>query len=247
MKKDFWKSWKKKTKVELKGIEVVKKARNLILKNLPKKEIVGMYSKGSFSRREMNKSSDIDLITILRHSRYLPKLERLQKENKTSLGLSVHLSGISLYELKIGKHCKTSKKKASTSRTLKQIPNYKIIYGKGLEKHNFPMRSNKEDLKNLIKFYKEYLIPAYRNKKEAFATIIKGTFWLVEDEQRFKTNKSSTSWKNLAKSIRDKKHIIHETLKLRLHPTKDKKTRREFLSRLIKYISSLERDLNRTF
>ena len=245
MKKDFWEDWKRKNKIELKGIEVVKKARNLILKNLPKREIVGIYCKGSFPRREMNKSSDIDMLTILKHSKYLPKLERLQKANKKSLGLPVHLSGISIYELKKGKHCKTSKKKASTSRVLKQIPNYKITYGKGLEKHNFPVRSDKEDLESLIKFYKEYLIPAYKNKKLGFSEIVKATFWLVEDEQKFKTGKSSTSWRNLANSIKDKKHIIHRTLKLRLHPTKDKKIRKEFLGKLIKYISSLEKDLKK--
>jgi len=245
MKKDFWENWKKKTKVELKGIGVVKKARNLILKNIPKSEIVGVYCKGSFPRREMNKWSDIDLITIIKHSKYLPKLERLQKENKTSLGLPVHLSGISIYELKKGKHCKTSKKKASTSRVLKQIPNYKIIYGKGLDKSDFPIRSNKEDLESLIKFYKEYLIPNYKNKKVGFSEIVKATFWLVEDEQGFKINKSSTSWKSLAKSIKNKNHIIHKTLKLRLNPTKDKNIREDFLRKLIKYISSLEKDLKK--
>lgn len=241
MKKDFWEDWKRKTKIELKGIEVVKKARKLILKNIPKNEIAGVYCKGSFPRREMNKSSDIDMLTILKHSKYLPKLEKLQKENKKSLGLPVHLSGISIYELKKGKHCKTSKKKASTSRVLKQIPNYKIIYGKSLEKNDFPVRSDKEDLESLIKFYKEYLIPAYKNKKLGFSNIVKGTFWLVEDEQKFKTGKSSTSWKNLANSIKDKKHIIHETLKLRLQPTKDKKVKREFLSKLERYIVYLEK------
>ena len=243
--KDFWEDWKRKTKIEVKGIEVVKKARELIIKNLPKNEIVGIYCKGSFPRREMNKFSDIDMLTIIKHSKYLPKLERLQKENKKSLGLPVHLGGISIYELKRGKHCKTSKKKASTSRVLKQIPNYKITYGKGLEKNYFPVRSDKEDLESLIKFYKEYLIPAYKNKKLGFSEIVKGTFWLVEDEQKFKTGKSSTSWKNLAKSIKDKKHIIHETLELRLRPTKDKKVRKEFLSKLKKYIASLEKVISK--
>ena len=51
----------------------------------------------------MNEKSDIDLITIIKHSKYLPKLKRLQKENKTSLGLPVHLAGVSIFELKKGK------------------------------------------------------------------------------------------------------------------------------------------------
>ena len=54
--KDFWEDWKRKTKIELKGIEVVKKARQLILNNIPKEEILAIYCKGSFVTREMNSS-----------------------------------------------------------------------------------------------------------------------------------------------------------------------------------------------
>lgn len=240
MKTEFWKDWKRKTRIESKGIEVVKEVRKLILKNILKNEIIGIYCKGSFSRREMNKWSDIDLITIIKHSHYLPILEKLQKENKKNLGLPIHLSGISIYELKKGKYCNANKTKGSTSRIVKQLENYKIIYGNGLGENNFPVRSNKEDLESLIKFYKEYLFPAYENKKVGFSEIVKATFWLAEDEQKFKTGKSSTSWKNLAKSIKDKKHIVHETLKLRLHPTKNKRKRAAYLRKLKNYLEKLE-------
>tara|TARA_B100001971_G_C18182416_1_gene533597 strand:+ start:470 stop:1219 length:750 start_codon:yes stop_codon:yes gene_type:complete len=244
MKKDFWKDWKNKNKVELNGISVTKKARKLILNNIPNREIIGIYSKGSFPRREMNQKSDIDLITIIKHSKYLPKIQKLQKDNKTSLGLPIHLESVSIFELKNGIKCKSSGKQGkTTSRIMKQIPNFKIIYGKGLTHRNFPARTDKKDLESLIKFYKNILIPSYKNKKVEFSNIVKATFWLVEDEQRFKGKKSSTSWKNLAGSVKDKNHIIHETLKLRLKPTKDKVIRQNFLRKLIRYMSKLEKDL----
>ena len=48
----------------------------------------------------------------------------------------------------------------------------------------------------------------------------------------------------VAKSIKDKRHIVHETLKLRLRPTKDKKVRKEFLKNLKIYIKSLEKAIS---
>lgn len=244
MKKEFWQEWKNKSKIELKGIKVVKKARTLILKNIPNKEIIGIYSRGSFSRREMNEKSDIDLITIIKHSRYLPKFKKLEKANKIRLGLPIHLGSVSLFELKKGVKCKTSRKHGrTTSRIVKQLLNFKLIHGEGLDYSNFPTRNNKEDLKKLIGFYKTILIPSYKNKKVGFSNIVKGTFWLVEDEQRFCGKEYSTSWKSLAKFIKDKDHIIHEALKLRLKPTKNKKIRQKFLKRLENYILKLERKL----
>ncbi|MCK4552679.1 nucleotidyltransferase domain-containing protein [Candidatus Pacearchaeota archaeon] len=241
MKKEFWTDWENKSKIEIKGIKVVRKARNLILKNIPNEEIIGIYSKGSFPRREINAKSDIDLMIIIRHSRFLKKFKKIEKANKISLGFPIHLAGVSLFELKKGVHCKSGDKEGkSTSRIVKQLPNYKLIYGKGLGHSNFPVRSNKEDLKKLIGFYKTIFIPSYKNKKVGFSEIVKGTFWLVEDEQRFNGKEFSTSWKDLARSIKNKNHIVHETLKLRLRPTKNKKIRQKFLKRLEKYILRLE-------
>ena len=79
MKNEFWKDWKRITKLEEAAIKSLKTARKIILDNLPKEQIVAIYAKGSFVRREMNKKSDVDTITILKERRYLKKLQKLEK------------------------------------------------------------------------------------------------------------------------------------------------------------------------
>tara|TARA_Y100000310_G_C20681907_1_gene816463 strand:+ start:2702 stop:3460 length:759 start_codon:yes stop_codon:yes gene_type:complete len=241
---DFWKDWKNKKEIELKGISVIKKARDLILHNIPRAEIISIYSKGSFPRREMNKWSDIDLITIIKNSKYLKKFKKLEKANKQSFGLPIHLESVSLFELKRGKKGKLGGQEGkTTSRIVKQLNNFKLIYGMALEGSKYPKRSNREDLEKLIKLFKENLIPAYLNKNIGFSEIVKPTFWLIEDERRFYGEKSSSSWRNLANSIKDEKHIIHDVLRFRLRPTKDIGQREKFIRKLKKYITYLERSL----
>ena len=55
----FWDSWKRKTKQEERAIAALKKVKKLIIENL-KDEIIAIYVKGSFIRREMNAKSDVD-------------------------------------------------------------------------------------------------------------------------------------------------------------------------------------------
>ncbi len=60
MKQEFYQDWKRKTRLEESAIKSLKEGRKIILNNLPKEQIVAIYAKGSFPRREMNKNSDVD-------------------------------------------------------------------------------------------------------------------------------------------------------------------------------------------
>ncbi len=55
MKTDFWKDWKRKTKLEEAAITSIKAGKKILLSNLPKDKIVAIYVKGSFVMRELNK------------------------------------------------------------------------------------------------------------------------------------------------------------------------------------------------
>ena len=59
---EFWGDWKNKTKLEEAAIKSLKAARVIIIQNIPKEEIVAIYARGSFVRREMNKKSDSALV-----------------------------------------------------------------------------------------------------------------------------------------------------------------------------------------
>ncbi|HKL23843.1 MAG TPA: nucleotidyltransferase domain-containing protein, partial [Candidatus Nanoarchaeia archaeon] len=72
-----WKYWKNKTQLEKDAIDSMLKAKDYILKNIPKKEIVSIYVYGSFVRREMTKDSDVDLFVILKSHKYLSFSEKI--------------------------------------------------------------------------------------------------------------------------------------------------------------------------
>ena len=85
MGKEFWKSWKNKSKLEINAIDSIKKAKNLLLANIPKKQITAIYIKGSFVRRELTKNSDVDIVPIVKDSRYLNKILKLNPVGSKNL------------------------------------------------------------------------------------------------------------------------------------------------------------------
>src|SRR3989344_1048356 len=218
---EFWKNWKRKTKLEKAAIKSVKAAQGLILKNIPKKQIVSIYAKGSFVRREMNKNSDVDTVTIVKESKLLKKLMKLEEEYRNKYKPQIQFSGYSLWELKHNKRVASGKKlKANPSRAIQHLDNYRLFYGKKLKKENFYQDSPETHLRRIIFVFRNIFIPGYKEKKFGFSEIAKQVFWLVENEQTYLGKNPPHSWKKLAKTIKDKNHIIHDTLKYRLKPTK---------------------------
>jgi predicted nucleotidyltransferase len=236
---EFWKDWKGKTKLEESAIRSIKAARRLILREIPKEQIIAIYAKGSFIRREMTKKSDVDTLTILKESKFLKKLKKLEEKYQDKYKPNIQFSGLSLWELKHDKPVKSKEGiKGLPSRTLKHIEDYKILYGKKIKKEDFIQKHPKEYLRNTIHAFKHIFLPMYKEKKFGFSQIIKQVFWLVEEEQILKGKNPPHNWKKLARSIKNKNHIIHDALKLRLRPTKDKKIRAKFIKKLNKYLSS---------
>ncbi len=241
VKYEFWKEWKRKTKLEEAAIKSLKSAKKIILKNISKKEIVSIYAKGSFVRREMNKKSDIDTVTILKTSKFLPKLKKLDEKYKDKFKPEIQIVGYSLWELRTGKRTKwRSKNTASSGRFVKHLNGYKVIYGKPLKPEQFFTRSDKEDLKRMIGAFRELFFPSYKKKEFSFSEITKQVFWLVENEQKLRGKNPPHHWRKLANSIKDKNHVIHDAFRFRLKPTKDKKERGKFIGKLKKYLNRLE-------
>jgi len=239
---EFLKDWKRKSKLEVAAIKSLKIAREIILKNLPKEEIIAIYAKGSFVRREMNKKSDVDTSTIVKHSKWLKKLKQLQKKYGDEYTPKIEFTGYSLWELKNNKKSKIGKKnRPAPSRAVHHLEHYKLIYGEVLKKEKFFQGDNKKRLKSMIDVFRITFLPNYKEKKLGFSSILKQTFWLVENEQKAKGKNPPHHWAKMAKSIKDEKHIIHDLLKLRKKSTKDKKERAKFINKLSKYLSELEK------
>lgn len=241
MKQQFYSHWKNKTNLEKSGIITLKLAKKLIFDNIPLEEIVSIYIKGSFVRREMTRKSDIDIVTVLRTKKYFGRIKRLDEWGKVC-GLKPYpqFLGCSLWELKTGKKARKKIMENSSHRMVKHLGEYGLIYGMDLTERNFFMRSDKEDLKGMVNIFIKKWIPDYERGNFFFGMLIKQTFWLVENEQRAKGNNPPHSWKKLRDSIEDKNHIIYDAWMLRENPTKDKRTRKKYVSRLKRYLEVLK-------
>ena len=71
---DFWKKWTKKTLIEKNAIKSVINARQYIIAAVPKDKLISIYIKGSFVRREMNKTSDVDMVPIVSENKYQARI-----------------------------------------------------------------------------------------------------------------------------------------------------------------------------
>lgn len=239
---EFWSDWKRRTKLENSAIKSIKIARKIILSEIPREKIVAIYAKGSFVRREMNKKSDVDTITILKESKYLKKLRKLEEEYRDVYNPKIQFSGYSLWELKHNKRVISSKEfRASPSRIVQHLEHYKLLYGIQLNKENFSQFAPERHLKGMIYAFKEIFIPQYYKKRFSFSELVKQVFWLVENESVWLGKNPPHNWKKLAKEIKDENHIIHDALRYRLKPTKDKNKMEKFTIKLKKYISKLEK------
>ncbi len=243
MKKEFWKEWKHITKQEKAAIKSLKIAKKVVLNNIPKGEIIAIYAKGSFIRREMNKNSDVDIFTVLKTKKYLKKLKVLGKKVKDNNSPKINIgSGCTLWELKTGNKINLKGiDKPAPPRINKHLPHYQLIYGGDVNKLKLYYKDDKLLLKGLIKTFNRFFLPKYEKKEIYFSELVKQVFWLVEFEQRAKGRKVGHSWKRLKNSIKDKNHIIHLTHKYRLNKPKDKQLRKIYIKKLKKYLKNLEK------
>lgn len=240
---EFWRNWKRKTKIEESAIKAIIKTKKAILNKIPKNKLVAIYIKGSFVRREMNNKSDVDIVPIVTENKYEKAIFSVNTDEIYPCTIAVPLS---LWEFKHNKlYTKNNKPRAKPDLFIRKLENYKLIYGKPLDITGFKIRSDEECLKALMKTFRKSFIPLYKKGKFGFLMLVKELFWLVDLEQTNKGKKVEHSFKGIAKSVDDRKHIIHDALKFRLKPIKDKKIRERFIIKLEMYLDELERRFRR--
>ena len=240
MKKQFWEDWKRKSKIELEAIKNIKKTLGQIVKEAPKEEIISVYIKGSFIRREMNKKSDVDVVLALKTRKYLEKLRKLKKPLE-DLEPPISLGIITYRELTSGKRINPGKKAGSIGRFNSNLPYFRLVYGKPLDQSKLSCRSNESMLKGLIGAFNKMFIPGYKCGEFSFDLIVKQVFFLVESSQRVQGKNPPHSFRGIAKSIKTPNHIIHDTLELRKNSMKDGKVRSAYIRKLKRYLKELEK------
>ena len=244
MRKEFYKDWKKLTKQEEEAVKALKKGKKIVLENIPKQEIIAIYAKGSFIRREMKKGSDVDLFVVLKTKKYTKKLNKLSKEAKNNSEPKINIgSGYTLWELQRGKKLKQRENKPNPPRIVKHLPHYKLLYGRDVTKLKLFHKDDKLLLKGLIKTFQGYFLPGYKKKEISFSELVKQVFWLVDFEQRALGKNPLHSWKKLKRLIKDEKHIIHDTYRYRQNKPKDKQLREKYIRNLKRYLDKLEGEI----
>tara|TARA_Y100000310_G_C20673945_1_gene811794 strand:- start:1066 stop:1812 length:747 start_codon:yes stop_codon:yes gene_type:complete len=236
----FIKTWKSLTQIEEKAIISLKLGLKIIFDNIPKKNIVAIYLKGSFLRREMNNKSDVDVSIIVNDNKFLETLQKLQLRYSKTMKPNFEFTGYSIEELKTGKLSPLGKKtRTGTARFVRLVPTLKLIYGGHLDLKSFYTKKDLELLKSLIKTFNNVFLPNYEKKEISFQGLLKQTLWLFELETSIKKEKFKfKSWKKLLEHY-DQKDLIYEVLILRESNIKNQKTQDQFILKLKRYLKDL--------
>ncbi len=255
---NFWDEWKDISDLEKKAISSLLKAKELILKIIPKENIVAIYIKGSMIQRELSDKSDVDFVVILKDEKYLEELYKLNGDGKSydtpvynhndtnsqSFDMPVQFVAYTLEELKTGKFLETRiKKPTPVSRFARHLESYKIIYGDPLNISEIFTRTDLQHLRSSIDIFNDFFIPDYESGKFKFPNLVKQVFWLTEDELRYKGIKPDYSWQGIVDSVNDQNHIIHQALELRRQKEYSSEEEKQFIVKLRHYLKELKEGL----
>lgn len=237
---EFWKNYRNKTAIEERAIASIKRAINFLFANVPKDKIISVYIKGNFVTREMNRKSDVDIVPVVKDNRTLKKLQSVRNENKEMLK-PAELLPISLTEFKLNKNAKhRGPLKGRPDTFLRDIEHYKLVYGKKINKSDYPTRMPDKIFEHEIKTLRNQTIPLHKKGEYGFQQLIKQVFWIAFHEQKRLGKSPPRTWKGLNNFIKDKKHIIHRAYYFRLNPTKNKRKREKFVSSLENYLDEIK-------
>ncbi len=242
MNYNFWEGWKKITVFEKKAIKAVMKARGKVINAVPNNTLIAIYIKGSFARRELRKDSDVDMVPIVAENKNESVVFAVNGPDIEP----VMVVPLSLWEFKHNKLCTkgsyTPDLRAEPDLFLKKLCEYKLIYGTPLEPTSYPIREDRQIIKDEIMKLCNGYIPAYKEGKTSFSSMLKEFFWLFEFVQKVKGKEIVHSFKGIAQSIKDKEHIIHKAYQLLIRPLRTKEEEEQFIDALKKYLLNLRRN-----
>jgi len=233
---NFWQEWANITDIEKRAIESIIMARKLIIEAIPEDALIAIYIKGSFSRREMNSGSDVDIVPIISENNYQGDVFGVNIPDI----LPAIVVPLSIEELKNNELATKSETnpdtRAKPDRLLKKLAECELIYGEPLNIDNFPIRSDQEALQDGINSLRNGYIPLYRQGKVSFEALLKEVFWMTELELNIAGVQIEQSFAKIANAVSEPNHIIHQAYELRMNPDKEKEE--DFVTNLEKYLKT---------
>jgi predicted nucleotidyltransferase len=228
---DFWNTWNNVLEIEKSAIASTKIAKEMVIKSVTKDVLVAIYIKGSFTRREMNENSDVDMVPIVTKSEFESEVFEV---NNLKIE-PVMVVPLSIEEFKSNQLATKSDQsvdlRARPDRFLRMIDEYKLIYGKPLNPNDYPIRTDQEVLKDEIEIIKSGYIPLFLKGEIDFAPLLKEFFWMTEMELSSIGIKVPHTFVGIANGA-NKDHLIQEALKLRQQRLLNKTDEIQFVSKL---------------
>ena len=218
----------------------IQKAKEVILNNIPKEEIISIYVKGSYAQGELRPDSDVDIVVVLKTEEFLPKVYTLDDDISNPKEIPFAIVAYTLKELQTGEKAINRPRVTSpVSVFVKQLDHLPFIYGTKPEGKLF-VRTDTKDLTALIGAFRSTFLPQYEEGKFSIKQLVKQILWLSDREQRALGNLTGYSWQGLADSVKDENHIIHLALKLRRQDKISSEEEESFLIKIKEYLSLLE-------
>lgn len=228
---NFWDSWKDISQIENKAIVSILRAKELIIKSVSEDALIAIYIKGSFITREMNKTSDVDIVPIVTESKFENDIFGVNGLEITP----VIVVPLSIEEFKNNQLATKSEEsvdlRARPDRFLRMINQCRLIYGTALNPNNYPVRSDLEGYKDEIEIIKNGYIPLFLKGEIDFSPLLKEFFWMTEMELSSNGIQAPHTFRGIA-DVTSTDHLIHEALRLRESDKLDKKSELEFVTRL---------------
>ncbi len=233
--KYFWNEWKDITQLERSRAKLIIKGKKKILQNIDNKEIIAILVKGSFPRRELIETSDVDIIVILKTKKYYKKVKQIFKESNNKL-----LTGgaYTLWELKTSKLLKiSSPSKTPVARIARHFKHFPVIYGTK-PPINKTRRTDKELYESMKSFFKKDILKMYANGKFSFDNILKQVLWIEEGRQRYEKGDAPFRWEDIVKQ--SPYQIVKKALKYRKNINKiSKEKEKEFIKEIKKWLKQI--------
>lgn len=216
------------------------KAKEIILEHIPNDKIISIYVKGSYVQNELQPSSDVDVVVILKSEEYLPAVYELTEKFGNTTEPPFQIVAYTLKELQTGQWSPNRTKNTTpVSVFVKHLDQLPLFYGSKPEGQLFT-RADVKDLTALMSTFEKNFLQDFEKGTFKFNEIVKQVMWLTEREQRAKGIVPDYSWQNLSDSIKDENHIIHLAIKLRKQKEVSKEEQNIFIERLMSYLSFLK-------
>ena len=208
----------------------------MLIERMGDGQLVAIYIKGSFVRREMNERSDVDMVPIVTKNIFAKPAWRL---NIPELH-PVVTTPLSLEEFEQNRLATKDDQpydfRSKPDSFLRFIKDYKLVYGKAVNPKLYPIRNDNVMFEDELKIIRQ-MVPLLEKGEINFGVTLKEFFWMTEMELAVNGIQVPHTLVGIAKGT-DKDHLVQEALRLRQKGQLDKTTELVFVNKLREYLAT---------